>query len=114
MLRSGDGNQNAEIGAAGRLASMLSPRGSDRDGAFKSRDDFGNLLVRLNPDDEETVTFPRLDGDRLSGRLLLHPGSNVDSGSGDIRFCALDLGGSGRLLNDRFELRARTLMALRR
>src|SRR5262249_38662793 len=114
MLRSGDGNQNAEFGTAPRLPLMLAAGDSDRDRAFKSRDDFGDLLVWLNPDDKETVTFPRLAGHRLFGRLLLHPGDNIDTGSADTRLCALDLGRSSCLFNDRFERCTRTLTALHR
>ena len=43
---------------------MLAPRDGDRDRAFKSRGDFGDLLTRrLNSYDKEAVTFFRLCSD---------------------------------------------------
>ena len=64
MPRSGDRHQNVEMGIAGRLRSMLAPRDGDRDRAFKSRGDFGDLLTRrLNSYDKEAVTFFRLCSD---------------------------------------------------
>src|SRR5260370_42379616 len=106
MARSGDGDQNVQLGTANRLRSMLSPRDGDRDWALKSRDDFGDFLIWLNPDGKESVTLPRLHGDCSLGQILLHPGGNVASGPGNIGLRALDLGRSRGLLNNCLQLRA--------
>jgi len=74
-----------------------------RDGAFKRRDNVGDFLVRLGPDDQQAVSFSRLDGDCPFRRLLLRSGGDIGVGPADIACCGLDLGGSGRVLDDRFE-----------
>ena len=73
-----------------------------RDGAFKRRDNVGDFLVRLGPDDQEAVSFSRLDSDCSYRRLVLHSSGNIGAGPADIACCALDLGGSRRVPDDRF------------
>src|SRR5215472_4392107 len=67
--------------------------------------DFAVCTVRwIDADKKEIVPLSRLLGDCLFRFGASPPGDNIDPGMACVDFPALDLSGSGGLLDDRFDL----------